>query len=219
MANPDDIAPWWASPPPSPYSAAMSEFTTPGDLRRERIASAFGRDPERSWWDFLGAALTQAPLALRAGSASRTATPRATAAGSAPAAVAMVQEYIRRFGHQPPSGMSSDAMHRWIYSSSQTAPRGGPNVYIPPPTPAPTPVATAPPARSAPVPMSAREDLYAMSPHHRAESHMSRWDDPVRAQTFMSALDAFQRARPPPASRLNSLAPVGLLGSMYDWQE
>jgi hypothetical protein len=49
----------------SPYAAPMSEFTTPGDLQRERISNALGWDVQYPGQEFARRALTQLPLAMR----------------------------------------------------------------------------------------------------------------------------------------------------------
>jgi hypothetical protein len=56
---------------PAPYMPTISEFTTPGDLKRERIARAFGwdagnPDPYAQWAEFARRAALTLPLALPA---------------------------------------------------------------------------------------------------------------------------------------------------------
>jgi hypothetical protein len=63
------------------YAPVMSEFTTPGDLQRERISNALGWDVGRPVQEFARRALTYLPLATRAGVGGRpvTASPRPAA--------------------------------------------------------------------------------------------------------------------------------------------
>ena len=75
-----------ARQPIGPYTAPLSEFTTPGDRQRERISNTFGWDVGPGGWDpgyalqeFGRRALTQLPLAARTPGAAR-----ATAAPAAP---------------------------------------------------------------------------------------------------------------------------------------
>jgi hypothetical protein len=70
---------------PAPYTAPVSEFTTPEDLRRERISSALGWDVGRPWQEFAQRALPLALSAVRAPVAPRMA-PAAPASPAAPAA-------------------------------------------------------------------------------------------------------------------------------------
>jgi hypothetical protein len=70
---------------PAPYTAPTSEFTTPEDLRRERISSALGWDVGRPLEEFVGRALPLALGAVRAPVAPRMA-PAAPASPAAPAA-------------------------------------------------------------------------------------------------------------------------------------
>jgi hypothetical protein len=67
----------------APYAPAMSEFTTPNDLQRERISSAFGWDVGRPGLEFARRAFTQLPLAARAPMAGPMMSPRPTAAPAA----------------------------------------------------------------------------------------------------------------------------------------
>jgi hypothetical protein len=68
----------------APYTAPMSEFTTPEDLRRERISSALGWDVGRPWQEFAQRALPLALSAVRAPVAPRISPAAAPASPAAP---------------------------------------------------------------------------------------------------------------------------------------
>ena len=68
----------------SPYAPAISEFTTPADLQRERLSNVFGWDVGRPGQEFARRALTQLPLAMRPAMGGMPARPAAAPAAASP---------------------------------------------------------------------------------------------------------------------------------------
>lgn len=99
---------WWAVPPP--YTAPVSEFTTPEDLRRARISAALGWDVGNPWGEFVERAL---PLAL--GAVRAPVAPRVAPAPAAPGPwqPGFMTEWLR--GRYQPQGRPQpwQADRRW----------------------------------------------------------------------------------------------------------
>lgn len=189
----DDTAMWWATPPP--YAPAVSEFTTPEDLRRARISSAMGRDVYDGWgglYNFLTGGLESAPMVAGARvtppspmSASmyrlntRAMEPAVLAARNS---VRAELEQLAAAGHQRAAQMLRDMDAR----AGVTPRQGG-------------------------QPTQGQRDLYALDPRGEpvAASRMLR--DMDRSEAYWRSRRAFDQMQPPPRNRMHSLAPLGAL--------
>lgn len=206
----------WAQRP-APYAPDVSsEFTTPEDLRRARISEALGWDVGRPGQEFLRRLFSDVLPMMPGRGAGTVRGARAPVAQPDPRAT-LVQDYVARFGYPPPSIMSNDAIRTWINGPFSRGPRGDYAPRTPVPPVAPAPLSQPPPAPPHSAPPQARRDLSALN--HDGVDYGLRWGDPVRAQSYLSALEAFQQARPPMSRRLlHGAAPLGLLDIDRDSQ-
>ena len=96
---------------PSPYTAPVSEFTTPGDMQRERISSAFGWDVGRPWQEFGRRAMTYLPMlplgggAVPSMNAPRVPQPRAASPEPGPWTPGHMEQWLS--GRYQPDAQSA----------------------------------------------------------------------------------------------------------------
>jgi hypothetical protein len=186
-------------PSAAPYTAPVSEFTTPADMQRQRISAALGWDVGRPWAEF----------ARRVGTDVLAAFP-----GRAPAGMLRTRPQPQAPVSPVPSSEPGYVPSSPYYASIPPLPR--PDRVITRGGVIDNPAATPVPRQ----PTQGQRDLHSLSPHFRQDMEASAsgipgraWDNRNQAERFWLALKEFETMRPPPRNRMHSFAPLAAAAS------